>query len=104
GTSHLSGDPPDEDVIKRLDELNRNHPMTIAPLHPVIERVTRRIEERSATSRATYLASVEAQRKTGTQRSGMGCANMAHTTAALPANDKLKIHAERAPHVGIVTA
>ena len=78
--------------------------MTIAPLHPVIERVTRRIEERSATSRATYLASVEAQRKTGTQRSGMGCANMAHTTAALPANDKLKIHAERAPHVGIVTA
>jgi phosphogluconate dehydratase len=45
-----------------------------------------------------------AQRKNGTQRGGMGCANMAHTTAALPASDKLRIHAERAPHVGIVTA
>lgn len=77
---------------------------TNAPLHPTIEHVTRRITERSATTRAAYLAAMAAQRKTGTQRAGMGCANMAHTTAALPAADKLKIHAERAPHIGIVTA
>ncbi|MCU0762807.1 MAG: dihydroxy-acid dehydratase, partial [Hydrogenophaga sp.] len=74
------------------------------PLHPAIERVTTRITERSTDSRAAYLASMAAQRKNGTQRGGMGCANMAHTTAALPASDKLRIHAERAPHVGIVTA
>lgn len=74
------------------------------PLHPTLQRVTDRITERSATTRAAYLASMAAQRKTGTQRAGMGCANMAHTTAALPAADKLKIHAERAPHIGIVTA
>ncbi|MDP3252869.1 MAG: phosphogluconate dehydratase [Hydrogenophaga sp.] len=74
------------------------------PLHPTLQRVTERITERSATTRAAYLASMAAQRKTGTQRAGMGCANMAHTTAALPASDKLKIHAERAPHIGIVTA
>lgn len=78
--------------------------MNTTPLHPTIAHVTERIAQRSAATRATYLASMAAQRKTGTQRSGMGCANMAHTTAALPANDKLKIHAERAPHVGIVTA
>jgi phosphogluconate dehydratase len=47
---------------------------------------------------------MDAQARAGTQRAGMGCANMAHTTAALPAADKLVIHAERAPHVGIVTA
>jgi phosphogluconate dehydratase len=29
---------------------------------------------------------------------------LAHTTAALPAADKLVIHAERAPHVGVITA
>jgi phosphogluconate dehydratase len=74
------------------------------PLHPAIERVTQRITERSADTRGAYLASMSAQRKNGTQRGGMGCANMAHTTAALPASDKLKIHAERAPHVGVITA
>jgi phosphogluconate dehydratase len=73
-------------------------------LHPTLQRVTDRIIERSAATRTAYLASIAAQRKSGTQRAGMGCANMAHTTAALPASDKLKIHAERAPHIGIVTA
>ncbi|MFZ2828391.1 phosphogluconate dehydratase [Hydrogenophaga sp.] len=74
------------------------------PLHPAIERVTKRITDRSADTRGAYLASMAAQRKNGTQRGGMGCANMAHTTAALPSADKLKIHAERAPHVGVITA
>jgi len=76
----------------------------MSQIHPALARVTQRITERSATARAAYLASVDAQRKGGTQRGGMGCANMAHTTAALPAADKLKIHAERAPHVGVITA
>jgi phosphogluconate dehydratase len=34
----------------------------------------------------------------------MGCANVAHAFAGLPANDKLRVVAERAPNVGIVTA
>ena len=34
----------------------------------------------------------------------MGCANVAHAFAALPGNDKLRVVAERAPHIGIVTA
>jgi phosphogluconate dehydratase len=73
-------------------------------LNTRLDLVTQRIIERSRASRAQYLQSVAAQRTAGTQRAGMGCANMAHTTAALSASDKLKIHAERAPHVGIVTA
>ncbi|MEZ5664663.1 MAG: phosphogluconate dehydratase [Burkholderiaceae bacterium] len=76
-----------------------------APLNDTLDRVTRRITERSRAPRADYLASMDAQARAGTtQRAGMGCANMAHTTAALPVADKLVIHAERAPHVGIINA
>ncbi len=74
------------------------------PPHPTLAHVTQRIVERSGPARASYLSTVQIQRQIGTQRGGMGCANMAHTTAALPLKDKLLIHAERAPHLGVVTA
>jgi len=74
-------------------------------INPTLARVTQRIVERSRNLRGNYLASMDAQARAGTtQRAGMGCANMAHTTAALPVADKLVIHAERAPHVGVITA
>ncbi|MEP7296235.1 MAG: phosphogluconate dehydratase [Burkholderiales bacterium] len=66
--------------------------------------VTQRIRERSAGSRTAYLRRVDAliDRPRGADR--MGCANVAHAFAAMPSNDKLRIVAERAPHIGIVTA
>jgi phosphogluconate dehydratase len=66
--------------------------------------VTQRIRERSAPGRAAYLARVDklAARPRGSDR--MGCANVAHAFAALPKDDKFKVVAERAPHLGIVTA
>ena len=66
--------------------------------------VTRRIRDRSARTREAYLARVEQgiNRARGSDR--MGCANVAHAFAAMPADDKLRIVAERAPHIGIVTA
>ena len=66
--------------------------------------VTQRITERSAVNRAAYLKRVDAavNRPRGTDR--MGCANVAHAFAALPANDKFRVVAERAPHIGVVTA
>ncbi|MDH4061768.1 MAG: phosphogluconate dehydratase [Aquincola sp.] len=69
-----------------------------------LNEVTERIRERSAPSRRAYLKRIErlAQRPRGSER--MGCANVAHAFAALPADDKLKVVAERAPHIGIVTA
>ncbi len=77
--------------------------MTTA-LHPVLTAVTRRIAERSARTRGAYLARIDrlAQRKPGADR--MGCANVAHAFAALPANDKLRVVAQKAPHIGVVTA
>ncbi|MDE2371561.1 MAG: phosphogluconate dehydratase [Burkholderiales bacterium] len=69
-----------------------------------VTEVTQRIAERSAATRTAYLARVErmAQRPPGARR--MGCANVAHAVAALPAADKLRIVAERGPHLAIVTA
>ena len=73
-------------------------------LNTTLARVTQRIIDRSADLRGQYLHTVETSAKAGTQRAGMGCANMAHTTAAMPSSDKLRIHAEKAPHLGVVTA
>jgi phosphogluconate dehydratase len=73
-------------------------------MKPVLVEVTQRIRERSAATRNAYLARVQAaiDRPRGADR--MGCANVAHAFAALPANDKLKVVAERAPNIGVVTA
>ena len=69
-----------------------------------IIEITAHIRERSAATRSAYLARIErqAQRPRGSER--MGCANVAHAFAALPSNDKLRVVAERAPHIGVVTA
>ncbi|NVO06794.1 MAG: phosphogluconate dehydratase [Rhodoferax sp.] len=79
-------------------------PSSTPALHPTVQAVTRRIQERSAPSRSAYLALVEAaiQRKPGAER--MGCANVAHAFAALPGADKFKVVAEKAPNIGIVSA
>jgi phosphogluconate dehydratase len=75
-----------------------------APLKTAIVQVTDRIRQRSAALRAAYLARVDrlAERPRGSER--MGCANVAHAFAALPGADKFKVVAERAPHLGVVTA
>ena len=73
-------------------------------MHPTVLQVTQRIAQRSAAPRRAYLERVErlASRPRGSDR--MGCANVAHAFAALPRDDKLRVVAERAPNIGIVTA
>ncbi len=73
-------------------------------LHDTVAKVTERITQRSQPTRSAYLARLEAalQRPPGAQR--LGCANVAHAFAALPSNDKLRVVAEKAPNIGIVTA
>ncbi len=73
-------------------------------LHPTIEEVTARIVERSAPTRIAYLEQIEAARSNKTTRHRLSCTNIAHAVAAVPANDKLVLHAERAPNLGIVTS
>jgi len=73
-------------------------------MKPELLDITQRIRERSAPSRKAYLDRVEAfaNRQRGAER--MGCANVAHAFAAMPASDKFRVVAERAPNIGIVTA
>ena len=73
-------------------------------MKPAVVEVTERIRARSAATRGEYLARVEAaiDRPRGADR--MGCANVAHAFAALPGHAKLRIVAERAPHLAVVTA
>ena len=70
----------------------------------ILNEVTERIRERSAPTRKAYLQRIDhiINRPRGSDR--MGCANVAHAFAAMPANDKLRVVTEKAPHIGIVTA
>ncbi|MBN8262139.1 MAG: phosphogluconate dehydratase, partial [Xanthomonadales bacterium] len=52
------------------------------PLHPVVERVTARIAERSRGSREAYLGRMDAQRQQGPARRALACGNLAHGFAA----------------------
>jgi phosphogluconate dehydratase len=85
---------------------------TQTPIHPVVQAVTRRITEHSATTRMAYLAQLDAtaNRAPGAER--MGCANVAHAFAAMPDGDKARVTgidkfrvvAEKGPNIGIVNA
>jgi phosphogluconate dehydratase len=70
-------------------------------LHPVIASVRERIEIRSLAARARYLQSLPSE---PADRSQMGCANLAHTTAILPKAERKVIALSRAPHLGVITA
>jgi phosphogluconate dehydratase len=73
-------------------------------MKPAVLEVTQRIRERSSATRLAYLARIDrlVNRAPGADR--MGCANVAHAFAAMPDNDKFRIVAEKAPHIGIVSA
>ena len=72
-------------------------------LHPVVERVTARIAERSAISRAAYLARMESMRKDGPARNALGCGNLAHGFAAT-GPDKPFLRGKTGGNIAIVTS
>ncbi len=69
-----------------------------------IEKVTRRIVERSAQSRAAYLARISDAGNEGPARNTLSCSNLAHGFAASAKNDKAKLSASVVPNIAIVTA
>jgi len=73
-------------------------------LHPVVERVTARIAERSRGPRAAYLTKIDAAvARDAPARQRLSCGNLAHAFAASGA-DKDALKAGRKPNIGIVTA
>ncbi|MGL6209563.1 MAG: dihydroxy-acid dehydratase, partial [Paracoccaceae bacterium] len=73
------------------------------PLHPVLDRVTDRIRERSSSTRRTYLDRMGRAAKEGPARGHLACGNQAHAYAAMGA-DKEALAGGRVPNIGIVTA
>jgi phosphogluconate dehydratase len=73
-------------------------------IHPAVASVTARIIERSRPTRSAYVERLHAAstRDRGTDR--MGCANLAHAVAGIPADDRFKVVTQKAPNIGIVTA
>ncbi|WP_258240437.1 phosphogluconate dehydratase [Pseudidiomarina homiensis] len=73
-------------------------------MHPVIERVTQRIEERSAADRQRYLEHMAAARSKGPHRGALSCGNLAHGFAACGKEDKGELRSLTKANIGIVTA
>jgi phosphogluconate dehydratase len=73
-------------------------------MNPVVERVTRRIAERSRKLRGDYLARVHAAASGGPARRNLSCSNLAHGMAASKRADKDALAGTRTPNIGIVTA
>ena len=72
--------------------------------NPTVRDVTDRIRERSQGLRGAYLTRLAEIRARDRGSDRMGCANVAHAVAGIPANDKFRVVTERAPNIGIVTA
>ena len=72
-------------------------------LHPVIERVTARIIDKSKDSRRRYLDLIEAEAEKFSGRGALSCSNLAHGFAAA-LEDKPAIAHGRGPNLAIVTA
>ena len=72
-------------------------------LHPVIERVTARIAERSRRTRDDYLARIDAARIDTPARRQLSCGNLAHGFAA-SGGDKPMLKVGAGGNIGIVTA
>ena len=73
-------------------------------LHPKIEAVTERIRQRSAPSRAAYLAGIDAAVRNGPNRNPLSCANLAHVFAACGEHDKSRLRGGATSNLGIITA
>ena len=73
-------------------------------MHKTIDRVTRRIEERSRASRDAYLRRIEAAAERGPGRGSMSCSNLAHGIAATAPEVKQALKSGSVINIGIVSA
>ncbi|MCG8491828.1 MAG: phosphogluconate dehydratase [Sneathiellales bacterium] len=69
-----------------------------------IEKITKRISDRSQESRSLYLERLQFNKSQGPKRSGLSCGNLAHACAASPDELKADYPTESRVNLGIVTA
>jgi phosphogluconate dehydratase len=72
--------------------------------HPVVAEVTRRVTERSARERLTYLSRLHDAAEAGPARGRLACANLAHGFAASEPTEKAALRSGTKPNIAIVTS
>ncbi len=73
-------------------------------MNPVLEQVTERIRERSASTRGRYLDMVRAAAADGPQRSRVSCSNLAHGIAVHSDSEKKLLATSAHPNLAIVSS
>jgi len=73
-------------------------------MHPIVEKVTQDVIERSAESRSAYLNYIDGLAKDGPNRSKLACGNLAHGFAACSATEKADLTAEIKPNIAIISS
>ena len=73
-------------------------------MHPIVDRVTRRIIERSRSTRQDYLDRMNGLRARGPHRASLSCGNLAHGFAACAHSDKDTLRLMNSANVAIVSA
>jgi len=73
-------------------------------MHPILEKITADVVERSRESRAAYLARIDAAIAQGPQRGKLPCANLAHGFAVCSAVEKDELSHGPKANVGIISA
>ena len=91
-------------TVTRHEGADRGDHAAMPRLISAVADVTAGIRERSAATRQTYLARLDAMTRRVRGSDRLGCANVAHAFAAMPVNDKLRVVADRAPNLAIVSA
>ena len=73
-------------------------------MHTTVEKVTRRIIERSKNNRAAYLQRVEEDRGKGPFRKQLPCSNFAHDLAGCAAGCRTALLEDNVPNIGIISS
>jgi len=73
-------------------------------MHPIVEKVTQDIIERSHESRSAYLNYIAALAKEGPNRSKLACGNLAHGFAACNSNEKVDLTGEQKANIAIISS
>lgn len=73
-------------------------------MHPIIEKVTQGVIERSHETRSAYLNYIDGLAKDGPNRSKLQCGNLAHGFAACNAAEKTDLTGEQKANIAIITS
>lgn len=73
-------------------------------MHPVVEKVTQDVIDRSHESRSAYLKYIDGLAKEGPNRSKLACGNLAHGFAACSASEKADLTGETKANIAIISS